>query len=151
VSHFVLWEIQTSLQVLPCCASAVAANHTWMAILAVQVTSLTPRPSSLLFRRQQQIFTQTLLRGVEQRRITLGSMALHENPHTTPIAAPVLVYLNHDSKVNKDNAASDNRTSTYATPVLMDPQLHLGLHVYSRLAGRGGAPLTEAEIDSGAW
>jgi hypothetical protein len=92
-----------------------------MAILAVQVTSLTLRPSSLLFRRQQQIFTQTLLRGVEQRRITLRSMALHENSHNTPIAAPVLVYLNHDSKVSKDNAASDYRTSTYFTPVLMDP------------------------------
>jgi hypothetical protein len=78
-----------------------------MAILAVQVTSLTSHWAAWL------------------------SM----NPHTTPIAAPVLVYLNHDSKANKDNAASDNRTSTYATPVLMDPQLRLGLHVYSRLAG----------------
>ena len=97
------------------------------------------------------MFSQTFMRGIEQRRIVLGALALHHAPYTTPISAPVVVYLNHDTKQNKDNAAADNRTSTYSTSVLLDPQLHLGLHFWCRLGGKAGRPLTEAEADSGAW
>lgn len=97
------------------------------------------------------IFKHTLMRGVEQRRLTLGAIALHDSPYTTPISAPVVVYLVHDGKQNKDNAAADNRTSTYSKNVLDDPQLHLGMQFVARLSGSAGRPLAEADADSGAW
>jgi hypothetical protein len=96
-------------------------------------------------------WSQTLLRGGEQERITLGSLATHTNVHTLPIAAQVLVILNHVPKMDKEGERIVNRVSTHSTSALSDPQLYFGLLVLARLSGRMGQHIAESEADSGIW
>ena len=94
---------------------------------------------------------QTLMRGGEHPLITLGCLSYCENSYTRPLSCPMVVYMVHMAKTNKDNAVADNRFSTYATSLILDPQLHLGLHFLSRLVMNAGAPLTEVEVDTEVW
>ena len=43
----------------------------------------------------------------------LGALAYFRNPHTSPIAAELVVSLAHEGKDNKENRAADNRCITY--------------------------------------
>lgn len=97
------------------------------------------------------LFEHTLLRGGEQRKMTLGALAFHENAYCYPLAAPVIVMLAHEGKENKENRAADNRCTTYGASLLGCPILHLGLHFLRRLCLGDGQPLDEFSVDMGLW
>lgn len=89
-----------------------------------------------------------MLRGGEERRITLAHLSTAVCHATWPQPADLFCVSVHGAKTNKDGKKLDNRYAAPTDNMLVDAQYHLAVHMYKRFA-KEPWPLTV--IDNYAW